>query len=34
MQKQLLSVSWLKENINNPNLVLLDATIPVITENL
>jgi len=34
MQKQLVSVSWLKENINNPNLILLDATIPVVTENL
>jgi thiosulfate/3-mercaptopyruvate sulfurtransferase len=34
MQKQLVSVSWLKENSNNPKLVLLDATIPEVTENI
>lgn len=33
-QNQLVSVSWLKENLNHPNLVLLDASIPVVTENL
>lgn len=33
MEKQLVSVSWLKENINNPNMVVLDASIPVVTEN-
>lgn len=33
MKKQLVSVSWLKEHINNPNLVVLDATIPVVTDN-
>jgi len=33
MQKQLVSVFWLKENSNNPNIVVLDATIPVVTEN-
>ncbi len=33
MEKQLVSVSWLRENINNPNLVILDATIPTVSEN-
>ncbi len=33
MQEQLISVSWLKTNIHNPNMVVLDATIPVVTEN-
>lgn len=33
MQKQLVSVSWLKERLNDPNIVLLDATIPVVTDN-
>lgn len=33
MKKQLVSVSWLKKHINNPNLVVLDATIPVVTDN-
>lgn len=33
MKKQLVSVSWLKEHINNPNLVVLDASIPVVTGN-
>lgn len=33
MQKQLVSVSWLKDNIDNPNVVVLDASIPIVTEN-
>jgi thiosulfate/3-mercaptopyruvate sulfurtransferase len=33
MEKQFVSVSWLKENIDNPNMVVLDASIPVVTEN-
>ncbi len=32
MQKQLVSVSWLKERLNNQNIVVLDATIPVVTD--
>lgn len=32
MKNQLVSVSWLKENINNPDVVVLDATIPVVTD--
>lgn len=32
MDKQLVAVSWLKENIDNPNMVVLDASIPVVTE--
>ncbi len=33
-QNQIVSVSWLKENLDHPNLILLDASIPVVTENL
>lgn len=33
MEKQLVSVSWLKKHINDPNVVVLDASIPVVTEN-
>lgn len=33
MKEQLVSVSWLKNHINDPNIVVLDATIPIVTDN-